>query len=133
MPSPWNAIADATTGTIDGVFHEAALITPMTTISEYVGHSPDPERPAFTTMVGVEIDDRGHDDVRLSGNGGSGWNAGVSLYAIRAWVDTAAYPAAADLVEGDRVTLVERGGAAYKIANALPWDRNRLVLELNRV
>ncbi|XWN29956.1 MAG: hypothetical protein ROR55_21040 [Devosia sp.] len=133
MPSPWNAIADATTSTIDGVFHEEALITPMASPSEYVSGSPDPQRPAFSAMVGVEIDDRGHDDVRLSGNGGSGWNAGVSLYAVRAWVDTATYPAASDLVEGDRVTLKERGGATYTVANALPWDLNRIMLELNRV
>lgn len=133
MTGLWSALEDATAGAIDRVFHERALLTPLAASSPYGAAAADPARPAFEAMVGVEIRENRFASQGVAGHDGGSWDARVPSAIVMLHVSTVDVPQAASLRAGDLVSLLDRGGAHYRIARPDRGQRDRLTFVLEAV
>lgn len=131
MSDMWKRL-DALAGrAVSAVFGEAVLVKPTIKV-EYIGHSPDPDRPEQMTR-GVFGLEHGTEDLR--GQRLRGEFAGVGRVvnaAAHLQITNEHYLALGyELREGDTITLPARG-ASYEIASVHPLDCGDRLLVLTK-
>jgi len=112
------------------VFGKQIAVAPM--VRSDFGAAADPDRPPFSAVAHAVV--AAGEDVSPGGRGsGGGWSSRLAGgVGVTIEIDGGAYPAALDVVEGDRVSVTMQTGVvlAYEVARVdraarLVWSCTR--------
>jgi hypothetical protein len=127
MPPVWKERLARVRQANDANFGEAFSATP-TVRDQYVGSTPDPDRPAFSFTGILKVTDGERSGLARPANEDIENRPTVGDTILH--VDPDTYPAIIGLTVGDVVSADDRGGVRYEISRVDRRMRNRLVFRL---